>query len=245
MKSERMIMGVHSIEEVLKISPDRFIQIFCTKPILDRKPLGDLLKKHKIPVKIVSKEFLTKKVQTDSHQGIVAVVEKPSSIGLKELLDQFFDKGEAFVLILDRIYDPHNLGAILRSAECFQVDAVIWSKNRGADITPVVTKTSSGASELIEIVKVSNLSDAVGKLQEEGFEVLAAELSTKSESLYTHSFQKKTALIMGSEGEGIQPLLSKKADKSIFIPMKGQIDSLNVSQATAVMLAAWSQTAQA
>lgn len=240
MRQTRWIMGIHSVEELLQAAPERFVKVYCVKPVLSRQKLISELEKRKISITVMTKEALTKKVASDSHQGIIAEVEKVPFQNLADLLERSADKETSFVLILDRIYDPHNLGAILRSAECFQVDAVIWSKNRGGDLTPVVTKTSSGASELVPIVRVSNLADTVKKLQNDGYEVLSTEVSPKSDSLFNHKFSKKTVLIMGSEGEGVQPLLSKKSDKGIYIPMKGQIDSLNVAQATAVILSHWS-----
>ena len=140
------------------------------------------------------------------------------------------------VLMLDQIFDPQNFGAILRSAECFGVDGVVWSKNRGADLTPTAAKTSSGASELLKLIRIANLAEAVSQFQKEGFEVLVSLLVAKSENAFEYTFAPKTVLIVGSEGEGIQPLIQKKADRSIYIPMAGKIESLNVAQATAVLL---------
>jgi 23S rRNA (guanosine2251-2'-O)-methyltransferase len=120
------------------------------------------------------------------------------------------------------------------------VDAVIWSKNRGASITPIVSKASAGASEIIQTVPVPNLAQATKKLLTHGFDVITAQNSDDATNISEFDFPKRSALIMGSEGKGVQPLLQKLATKSVKIPMCGNISSLNVSQATAVMLSSWS-----
>ena len=116
------------------------------------------------------------------------------------------------------------------------MDGVAWSKNRGCDLTPVVAKSSCGASEFISLLRVSNLADTIDKFKEAGFEVVAALADPGADSLQDFQYAPRTLLIMGSEGEGIQPLLRKKADKHLFIPLKGKISSLNVAQAAAVFL---------
>lgn len=229
----RRIMGKHCIEELLRSAPERLRSVFTSNR---DDPLLQALAKEKIPVKFVAKGELTSMVQSDSHQSFVAEIGDRESRSLRE----FLEAGEArAVLALDNISDPHNLGSILRSAECFGIDAVTFSKNRGADITPVVSKTSVGASELVEVLKVSNLAETVKKFQEEGFAILAADVSADAVSLYDFEFPEKFLLVLGSEGEGIQKLIMRYVDHRIYIPMRGRIDSLNVSQAAAVFLSHW------
>jgi len=174
---------------------------------------------------------------TDSHQMLVAQIRSRNYLNLANFLQK--PRETALILILDQVFDPQNFGAIIRSAECLGASAVLWSKNRGAELTPVAAKASSGASEIIPLIRVSNLATSVDQLKKEGYEVIAAQVAPDAESVYSFNFAPLTALIVGSEGEGIQPLLKKKADRSIFIPMKGQISSLNVAQATATLLALW------
>lgn len=229
-----LIMGVHAIRELLTHAPERLLRLFTS-----RKSHPDILKaceKQNIPISFVSEQELSKMVDSDSHQSLVAQVKPRHFLDVKEFLQHIADKETVFILMLDQIFDPQNFGAILRSAECFGVDGVIWSKNRGADLTPVVAKASSGASELLPLIRVSNLADSIDKFQKEGFEVVTALLDPTSQSAFQFTFAPKTVLIVGSEGEGIQPLLQKKADRSIYIPMQGKIQSLNVAQATAVLL---------
>jgi 23S rRNA (guanosine2251-2'-O)-methyltransferase len=232
---EQLIMGVHAIDELLRYAPHKIIRIYT---ISSKK--SDLLKtceQKKIPISYVSTDQLTKMTGSDSHQLLVAQIKERSYLDVPQFLEQ--TKEQAFVLMVDQIFDPQNFGALIRSAECFGASAIAWSKNRGSDLTAVAAKSSCGASELLPLIRISNLAYAVDQFKEEGFEIVAALLDSSSESAYTFNFAPKTILIVGSEGEGIQPLLRKKADRSIYLPMAGKISSLNVAQATAALLALW------
>lgn len=225
------IMGKNSIRELLRTFPERIIEVFTCHA---SDPLQAELSKLKIPIREVNKNKLTEMVNSDSHQSFVAAVKEKPLIDLKQFLK--LEKKYSLVVMLDSIYDPQNMGAILRASECFGVDLVVYSKNRGTDITPVVTKASSGASELVPICKVSNLAETLKLFQEAGYWVVSAEGGSKSSDIYSFDFPEKTLLILGSEGEGVQQILSKIADFHVSIPMLGKIDSLNVSQASAVFL---------
>ncbi len=235
---DQLVIGVHVIQELLDHAPERLIRIFTVREKGERK--SELLaacEKKGIPIAYASFDDLSKMSGSESHQSMVAHIKGRSFLDVKEFLEKTEDQERVFVLMLDQIFDPQNFGAILRSAECLGADAVAWSKNRGCDLTPVVAKSSCGASEIIPLIRISNLADSVDKFQKGGFEVVAALLDPKSESAFGFTYAPKTVLIVGSEGEGIQPLIQKKADRSIYIPMSGKIESLNVAQATAVLLA--------
>jgi 23S rRNA (guanosine2251-2'-O)-methyltransferase len=225
----RLIMGKNTVEELLRVSPDRIVTLYLVQGVTLQEPYNG-------PKKSVSKGELTQLVSSDSHQGVVAAVQERGGQTLRQFCEAQKNREKSLVLILDSILDPHNFGAILRAAECFGADAVIYSKNRGVEITPTVSKVSNGATELVPLVKVSNLAECVATLQENDFHVIAAEAKEGSQSLQNVQFPKKCAIILGSEGKGIQNLLSKRADSHLMIPMLGQIDSLNVSQAAAVFL---------
>jgi 23S rRNA (guanosine2251-2'-O)-methyltransferase len=235
-RGNRLIMGQNCVNEVINFTPERIVKLYVAS--LD-DPMKERLKKMGIQVSVISKQKLSEMANSDSHQSIIAEVKERNHQSLKEYIQESLQKKRDLVLVLDSINDPQNLGTLLRSAECFGVGAVIWSKNRGCDITPVVSKASVGATELINIIKVSNLVEAVRSLKDEGYEAVTAEVGKECHSLYNFKFPDKTVLIMGSEGEGVRALLSKQADYRIFIPMKGRIDSLNVSQATSVFLSSW------
>ncbi|GAB4225439.1 MAG: 23S rRNA (guanosine(2251)-2'-O)-methyltransferase RlmB [Chlamydiales bacterium] len=239
-KRFRLIMGKNCIQEVLKASPDRVVRVFTAQKDV-KDPLLKSLRQHAIPITIKIKQDLNQMVKSESHQNFVAEIKEKHQPTLEEFLKHQDNKSQSLVLMLDSVYDPQNIGAILRSAECFGVDLVIFSKNRGGDITPIVSKVSCGASELLPILKVANLADTMAKLQKEGFWVVCAHGAEDSTPINDFSFPEKTLLIVGSEGEGIQPLIRKKADFNVSIPMYGQIDSLNVSQATSLFLFSYRQ----
>jgi len=235
---DQMVMGVHAVRELVLHAPDRLIRIF-TVPVQGTRK-SDLLKlceENNIPVSYVREDELTQMAGSDSHQSLVAQIKGRTFLDVKEFVQKMEEKENSFVLMLDQIFDPQNFGALIRSAECLGADAVAWSKNRGSDLTPTAAKSSCGASELLPLIRISNLADGVDQFKKAGFEIVATLLDPKAESVFSFSYAPKTVLIVGSEGEGIQPLLRKKADRSIYIPMKGKIQSLNVAQATAVLLA--------
>ncbi|NGX51466.1 MAG: 23S rRNA (guanosine-2'-O-)-methyltransferase RlmB [Chlamydiae bacterium] len=225
-------MGRHAIEEVLKATPERLLKVYSHKK---DDPLLAALQRAGVKILNIPKPKLFSLVHSESHQGFVAEVRERNFLTAKEFLLSAPEK--SLVVMCDSISDPQNFGTILRASECFGVDALIFSKNRNVALTPVVSKASVGGSELVPLIQVSNLADTLKKFQKAGYFALAAELG--AENIYTFDFPEQTLLILGAEGVGIQPLLSKNADFHVEIPMYGQIDSLNVSQATAVLLSHW------
>jgi len=237
-KRYRLIMGKNCIREVLRSAPERIVEVrTCQRSKAD--PLYVELLNSNIPIREVSKKELAQLVQSESHQSYVAAVRERGQPAIKSFLEESAEKSTSVVVMLDSIYDPQNLGTILRAGECFGVDLVVYSKNRGVDITPVVSKASSGATELVSIVKVSNLAETMKLFQEAGYWAVCAEAGEGSQSVFEFQFPEKTLLVLGSEGEGIQQILRKKSDFSVKIPMLGKIDSLNVSQAAAVFLSSY------
>lgn len=189
-----------------------------------------------IPVKHLTRDAMDEMVHHVAHQGCILELFARKYLGKKELKTYLADKDDSIVVAVDELYDPANLGSILRAAECFGVHAVLWSKNRGVGVTPAVTKVSSGASERVPLVPVSNLRSVLVELQQEDFAVIVADGGEGSSELAGFSAPSRSVLVLGSEGKGVQPLIRKEADFSVQIPMVGKIDSLNVSQACAVFL---------
>ena len=229
-------MGKHAIQEAFKVNPNRLLEVYTHKK---EDPLLKELAKKRVKIFFVPKEKLSAWVRSESHQGFIAKVSERSPLTPKRFLEKAGQK--SLVLMCDAIQDPHNFGAILRAAECFGVGGVIYSMHRNVALTPVVSKVSVGASEIIPLIPVSNLATTLKIFQEAGYIAIAAEVSDRAEPLTTFLFPKKALLVIGTEGAGIQPILSKKCNASLYIPMKGRIDSLNVSQATAVLLSHWSE----
>lgn len=231
-------MGLHAVCEILLHAPDRLIRVYANEPQKQgrKSKLLELCSAKGIPVIPTSEDTLAKMTGSDSHQMVAAHVKGRNFLDIKQFLQQIGKKQRSLVLMADQIFDPQNFGSLIRSAECLGADAIVWSKNRGVDITPIVAKSSSGASELLPLIRISNLAEAVGQFQANGFEAVASIADPHAESLFSFQFTPKTLLIVGSEGEGIQPLIRKKADRSIFIPMQGKIASLNVSQTAALLM---------
>jgi 23S rRNA (guanosine2251-2'-O)-methyltransferase len=215
----QIILGKRALAEVVRSNPERIIEVLTLSDPAEFLEMG-------VKARKVSKSTLTEISGTEHHQGVVAQVIRRPSLPLSA----FFDK--QLILALDGVIDPQNMGAILRTAEGFGVDGVIWSKNRCCGLTPAVSKASAGASELIPFAEVSNLAEALRTLKDEGFWVAVADM----EGNEGVKFPDKLVLVMGSEEKGVQPLIRKMADYLVAISMRGQITSLNVSVATAVFL---------
>ncbi len=233
------IIGIHALIEILKVCPKRIAKVLVSsssKIEKRKKVLIQELTKRKILVQFVSSQKLSHITNQASHQGFVAFLHPKKALNLESLLKKSSHKNNFKILMLDGIYDPQNFGAILRSSECFGVSSVIYSKTHAAPVTPIVSKTSSGASELVDLVSVSNLSYALSQLKQNGFSLIAAHVDEKAKSLQEVCFPDKCVLILGSEGKGIKSSILKKCDFCVFIPMKGKIASLNVAQAAAVIL---------
>ena len=233
-KNSYHVIGKNALELLLAHSPNRIISIQTSHENQDK--LIEEAKSVNIPIIKKDRKKLEALTNSTSHQGYVAQVREREELSLETFINQSKKKEKSLVVILDSIFDPQNVGTIFRASECFGVDAVIFSKNRGCKVTSTVTKTSVGATELVPMIEVSNLLTSIEKLQKAGYWSVAAELSSKSTPIYTFDYPSKTALVLGSEGKGVQKIISKKVDFHIEIPMYGKIDSLNVSQASAIFL---------
>jgi 23S rRNA (guanosine2251-2'-O)-methyltransferase len=198
--------------------------------------LRDELAQAGVPTRDLRREDLDALVQSQSHQGVVARIAPRVVLSFDELIKRVTEEEEVRIIALDGVLDPQNFGAILRAAECFGVTAVLWSKNRAAPLGPVVAKVSVGASELVPLCPVSNLHRALDALREAGAWSIGAVVAPDAISLEKFDRPKKWVLVMGSEGEGIQRLVEQNLDFRVYISMLGVLSSLNVSQATAVML---------
>lgn len=195
------------------------------------------IRRMKISTVEMPKGELTALCDSHGHQGFVLEVKPRPTLDLQGLIELAKGFETGLFVALDEVQDPQNLGSILRAAECLGAKAVFWSHNRGVGLTSTVNKVSAGASEIIPIATVSNLRDAIEKLKKEGFWSVASVISDDAEKLSSFSFPEKTCLILGSEGDGVKPLLAKEADFRVYIQQYGVVDSLNVSQAASVFLA--------
>lgn len=188
-----------------------------------------------IPVIETDKKKLDALCGYEQHQGIVAIASEMEYVSLEDVIAIAEERGEKpLIVICDGISDPHNLGAIIRCAEGAGAHGIILPKRRAAGITPAVVKASAGATEHIAAVKCSNISDTIRKLKDLGFWIFAAEADGTS---YTDAdYDCPCAIVLGSEENGVSDIVKKNSDFIVSIPMKGKVNSLNVSTAAAVLL---------
>jgi len=242
--SADLVMGRNCVEELLRYYPDRILEIFISEKKdearagrEDRKnSILDRALKQGLPARECDRRELDSMVHSDSHQGVVARVSPRSFLDLDDLVGMVREERSVRILALDGVLDPQNFGAILRAAECYGVSAVVWSRNRGAPLGPVVAKVSVGASELVPLCPVANLHRALEVLKEAGAWSVGAMVAPDATAVESFEFPEKCVLVMGSEGEGVQQLIERSLDFRVYISMLGKISSLNVSQATTVLL---------
>ena len=186
------------------------------------------------PVKFVTKERLDQLSETGKHQGVIAYAAAYEYATVEEILDNARQKGEApFLFLLDNIEDPHNLGAIIRTANLAGAHGVIVPKNRAAGLTAVVAKTSAGALNFTPVARVTNLAKTIEELKKEGIWFVCADMG--GTTMYDLNLKGPIGLVIGNEGEGVGRLVKEKCDMVASIPMKGDIDSLNASVAAGVL----------
>ena len=185
------------------------------------------------PVKFVTKERLDQLSETGTHQGVIAYAAAYEYATVEEILDNARQKGEApFLFLLDNIEDPHNLGAIIRTANLAGAHGVIVPKNRAAGLTAGVAKTSAGALNFTPVARVTNLAKTIEELKKEGIWFVCEDMG--GTTMYDLNLKGPIGLVIGNEGEGVGRLVKEKCDMVASIPMKGDIDSLNASVAAGV-----------
>ena len=198
-------------------------------------PVIDEAKKKGIIVQQADSGKLDRMAGGENHQGVVAMVSAYAYTTVSDILKNAEDKGESpFVIICDKITDPHNLGAIIRTANCVGAHGVIIPKHESAGVNSVVMKTSAGGALHTPVAKVTNLASTIDDLKEKGFWVTAADMD--GEPMYNIDLTGSIALVVGSEGKGVSRLVRQKCDFIASIPMRGEINSLNASVAAAVLM---------
>jgi len=228
------IEGRNAVMEALK--NDREIDYIYIKKGDNEGSITKIIgkaKDKKIMIKIVDRNKLDEMSESENHQGVIAIANEYKYHELEDVLEESREK-PGFFIILDEIEDPHNLGAIIRSAEASGVDAIIIPKRRACQVNATVEKTSAGATSHMKIIRVTNLVQTIEKMKEAGIWIYSVDMDG---SEYTKTDLKgKIALVIGSEGKGISRLIKEKSDFTISIPMKGHINSLNASVAASVLM---------
>jgi 23S rRNA (guanosine2251-2'-O)-methyltransferase len=227
------ITRINPLIEVLKSAPRRVNKIILQKEE-GHRPLGtivDLAKDAHIPYLFLPRTVMDK--MAPHHQGVIATLAPKEFASLEDVLR---DAGEKPLLVLlDEIEDPQNLGAILRSAECAGVDGVVLPERRSAGLTETVLEVSAGALEHLKVARVTNLVQTMERLKQKGIWIVGAE-SGGDGFFWEFDYTQPAAIVLGSEGKGIRPLVRKTCDRILSIPMRGKINSLNVAAAASIFL---------
>lgn len=232
------MFGLHAVQALLKSAPQRVIEIYMVQGRNDQRlqKIVNAAQSNGIHCQVVNRNKLDELVSDENHQGVVAVCtpgETYDETWLFNLLDHLNEP--AFLLILDGVTDPHNLGACMRSAEAAGVHAVIAPKDKSAGLTPIARKVACGAAEVLPFVPVTNLARTLKKLQDKGIWLFGAA-GEAEQSVYQSNLTGPIGILMGAEGDGLRRLTQDNCDHLMNIPMAGTVSSLNVSVATGICL---------
>lgn len=236
--TENIIFGIHPVQEALR-SDVTFERLYISEGRRG-KALSDILrlaKTRKVDVRFEPWERLNARVgKKDAHQGIVALLAAYNYVEFEDVLARTQRAGiPSFLLLLDQIQDPHNLGAMLRSAECAGVQGVILTKHKASGITPAAIKVSAGATAHLPVCRVTNLSTAIDELKQAGMWIIGT--SDKATERYTDvDLTIPIAIVIGNEEKGLRRLVAEKCDRLVSIPLHGKISSLNASVAAGILL---------
>ncbi|WP_312702440.1 23S rRNA (guanosine(2251)-2'-O)-methyltransferase RlmB [Sedimentibacter sp.] len=232
----RIIEGKNPVMEALR-SEAEIDTILISRDVTDGslKKIIELAKQKNVLVKNVDKATLDRLSENKRHQGVIAEAMEYEYKEIDDILNLAKQKGEKpFVIILDEITDVHNLGAIIRTAECMGAHGIIIPKRRAAQVNGVVAKSSAGAVEYLPIARVTNISNTIEELKQKGLWIYGAHMD--GNNISDEKFDAPVGLVIGSEGFGIGRLVKEKCDTLVKIPMKGKVNSLNASCAASIII---------
>ena len=237
MSDETIVFGLHAVRTLLQQHPERVSLVMIQKGRDDGR-LAEVTKlAQAAKVKLASKDAqeLDRLASGERHQGVCAQMRSVGVLG-EGALDELLDKAKTpFLLVLDGVQDPHNLGACLRTADAVGVTAVIVPRDRAAGLSPTVRKVASGAAETVPLIQVVNLARTLRWLKEREVWIIGTD-DEAQKSVFETSLTGPLALVLGAEGQGLRRLTKENCDALISIPMRGVVESLNVSVATGVVL---------
>lgn len=235
--SNELIFGFHSVEAILNKEPERFIEIYALKGREDKRlnPIINLARQFGVSIQFMQRKALDDKAKGEQHQGIIARVKGGKKYNEKDLDQIIANSDTPFLLVLDGVTDPHNLGACLRNADAAGVDAIIVPKDKSAKLNGTARKVACGAAETVPLVQVTNLARTLRDIKEMGVWVVGTAGETDVE-VFDAKLTGPMAIVMGAEGSGMRRLTREHCDELVKIPMVGTVSSLNVSVATGICL---------
>ena len=237
MAQQELIFGIHALGSVLDKEPERILEVYIAKGRDDKRVNGvvNIARRNGISVAFAHRKTLDEMAKGEQHQGVIARA-KPAKMLTEVDLDKILESTDSpFLLVLDGVTDPHNLGACLRTADAAGVDAVIVPKDKSASLTSTVRKVACGAAEHVPFIQVTNLARTLRELQDNHVWIVGTA-GEATQSIYESRLHGPTALIMGAEGKGMRRLTRETCDELIKLPMAGSVSSLNVSVATGICL---------
>lgn len=231
-----LVFGIHAVEAFLQRAPQDVLELFVMKDRDDKRmqPIIQLARQNGVSVQFCNRKTLDDMV-SGQHQGVVAKARLQSSGSEADLAAIVAANDKPFILILDGVTDPHNLGAILRSADAAGVHAVVAPKDRSVKLTSVVRKVACGAAESVPFITITNLARTMRELQDAGVWIVGTAGETDT-LVYDADLKGPLALVLGAEGEGLRRLTRETCDSLVKIPMFGTVSSLNVSVAAGICL---------
>jgi len=237
MAQQEWLYGLHALEAVFQREPERIIELFVLKGRDDERLLKvvNQARRFGVSVQFCQRKALDDKVSGEQHQGVVARAKAARSLDESDLDKILEQESQPFLLVLDGVTDPHNLGACLRTADAAGVHGVIVPKDKSAKLNPTVRKVACGAAEVIPLLQVTNLARTLKSLQDKGVWVVGTA-GEAQQDIYQSKMTGPMALVMGAEGKGMRRLTREHCDELIKLPMAGSVSSLNVSVATGICL---------
>ena len=231
-----LLFGFHAVSSRIRQNPQSVLEVYLDSTRRDprARQLASLLEQHEIKVNYLDSARLDGMIGSGRHQGVVAKVDASRKyLALDDLLDTL--ENDALLLVLDGIQDPHNLGACLRVADAFGVDAIIAPKDRAVGLNATAAKVASGAAETVPFVTVTNLARALRQMKEAGVEIIGTAEHGESDIFETH-LDGPIAWVLGAEGTGMRRLTRENCDRLVRIPMEGMVESLNLSVTSGILM---------
>lgn len=232
--------GVHSVESLLELEPERVLNLFTLKGRDDQrlKNILALAEPFGISVQQAGRDKLEKMAGQPFHQGVVAAVRPHPTLNEQDLDALLKNNPKALLLALDQVTDPHNLGACIRTAAAMGAEAVIVPRDRSASLTPTARKIAAGGAEKVKFIQVTNLARSLATIKDEfNVRVVGTMLDEKAMPIHEFDFTGTgICVVMGAEDTGLRPITQSQCDQTVYIPMNGNLQSLNVSVATGMAL---------